>query len=917
MLDSSETDRKMKFTLALLSLYTASAVFAQDLNLDIPYKKFVLPNGLTLIVHEDHKAPIVAVNVWYHVGSKNEKPGKTGFAHLFEHLMFGGSENVKTTYINAFEKIGATNLNGTTNEDRTNYFETVPTPALDYALFLESDRMGHLLGSFDAKTLDTQRGVVQNEKRQGENQPYGMADELITKGTYPASHPYSWTVIGSMQDLNAASLDDVKEWFRTYYGPSNATIAIAGDIDPETARAKVEKYFGDIPSGPPVAHQQAWIAKMTGTRSERLQDRVPQARIYKVWNVPQWGTPEQAWLELAARCLAQGKNSRLYKRLVYDEQVATQISAFVTSTEIGGQFALEATLKPGQDTAKAERELDEELKRFIEGGPTADELDRAKTTFVAGFVRGLDRVGGFGGKSDVLAQGQVFTGNPAAFKDRLRFVQTATAAQVQSTSKEWLSDGQFVLEVVPFPKFTNTPKGVDRSKLPEVTAAPESRLPKLHRARLSNGLKVVVAERHDTPIVDASMLFDAGYAADQFATPGAASLAMALLTDGTKSHNALEISDELQRLGAQLQSTSRLDASIVFLSALKPKLDQSLALFADIVLNPSFPDADFQREKKLQLARIEQEKAQPLRMALRVLPALTYGKEHAYGNPLTGSGNAASVTRITREDLIKFHSTWMRPNAATLVVAGDTNLAEMQPKLEKLFGQWRPGETPKKNLAHVGLPEKPAVYLIDRPGAQQSYVIAGQLTLPKNTPQEIATEVMNDMIGGTFSSRLNMNLREDKHWAYGAESLFYPAKGQQPFIALAPVQTDKTKESVAEMNRELHDFGRNRPVTDAELEATIANRTLKLPGSHESLRSVTSTVEEMVEYGYPDDYFDHYASKVKALRTADINDVAKSVLHPDHLIWIIVGDRAKIEAGVRAENLGELHIIDPDGNPVN
>ena len=907
----------MKLTFALLSLLAASAVLAQDLNLDIPYKKFVLPNGLTLIVHEDHKAPIVAVNVWYHVGSKNEKPGKTGFAHLFEHLMFGGSENVKTTYINAFEKIGATDLNGTTNADRTNYFETVPTPALDYALFLESDRMGHLLGSFDAKTLETQRGVVQNEKRQGENQPYGMAYELIQKATYPAAHPYSWTVIGSMDDLNAASLEDVKEWFRTYYGPSNATIAIAGDIDPETARAKVQKYFGDIPSGPPVAHQQVWIAKMTATHRERLEDRVPQARIYKLWNVPQWGTQEEAYLELASRCLTQGKDSRLYKRLVYDEQVATQINAFVDGSEIGGQFILQTTLKPGQDTAKVERAVDEELKRFIEGGPTADELDRARTTYVAGFVRGLDRVGGFGGKSDVLAQGEVFTGNPAAFKDRLRYVQTATPAQVQTAAKAWLSDGQFVLEVVPFPKFTNTPKGVDRSKLPEVTSVPESKLPTLHRATLSNGLKVVLAERHDTPIVDAAMLFDAGYASDQFANPGTATLAMTLLTDGTKSRNALEISDDLQRLGAQLQANSRLDASTVFLSALKPKLDDSLALFADVILNPSFPDSDFQREKKLQLARIEQEKAQPLPMALRVLPAMTYGKQHAYGNPLTGSGTTASVTRITREDLIKFHSTWMKPNAATVIVAGDTTLAEMQPKLEKLFGHWRPGDTPKKNLAHVSLPEKPAVYLIDRPGALQSYVIAGEPSLPKNSPQEIATDVMNDLVGGTFSSRLNMNLREDKHWSYGAFSLFYSAKGQQPFIALAPVQTDKTKESLAEMNKELHDFAGARPVTDAELQAAIANRTLKLPGSRESLRSVANTVEEMVEYGYPDDYFDHYASKVKALRTADINDVAKTVLHPDHLIWIVVGDRAKIEAGVRANNLGELHIIDPDGNPVN
>ena len=912
----------MKLSLALVALLSAkSLAFGQEFNLDVPYKKFVLPNGLTLIVHEDHKAPIVAVNVWYHVGSKNEKPGKTGFAHLFEHLMFGGSENVKTTYINAFEKIGATDLNGTTNSDRTNYFETVPVTALDYALFLESDRMGHLLGSFDAKTLETQRGVVQNEKRQGENEPYGVTRQLITDATWPARHPYSWTVIGSMDDLNAASLDDVKEWFRTYYGPSNATLAIAGDIDPDSARAKVEKYFGDIPAGPPVAHQEAWIAKMSGAHRERVEDHVPQPRIYKVWNVPQRGTPDEAYLNLVARCLTQGKDSRLYKRLVYDEQIATNVNAIVDAREIAGQFTIQATLKPGQDLTKAESEIDQELARLIGAGPTADELERAKTTYVADFVRGLDRVGGFGGKSDVLAEAQTYFGDPGAYRNRLRLTQSATIAQVQSAAKQWLSDGVFVLEVVPFPAFTSTSQVVDRSKLPGVATPPDSKLPKLQRATLSNGLKVVVAERHDTPIVDAEMIFDAGYAADQFGHPGTASLTMTLLTDGTKSRNALQISDDLQRLGAQLQTSSSLapsalDASTVFLSAIKPKLDGSLALFADVILNPSFPEADFQREKRLLLARIDQEKVQPLPMALRVLPALVYGPEHAYGNPLTGSGTTPSVGQIGREDLIKFHATWMKPNAATLIVAGDTTLNEIQPKLEKLFAGWQPGDVPKKNLAKVDPPPK-AVYLIDRPGALQSYLIAGNPALPKNSPQEIAADTMNDLIGGTFSSRLNMNLREDKHWSYGARSLFFPAKGQQPFVAFAPVQTDKTKESLVEMNRELRDFAAARPVTETELQVAIENRTLSLPGSRESLRSVAATIEQIVEFGYPDDYFDTYAAKVRSLRTADIQDVAKAVLHPDNLIWIVVGDRAKIEAGIRALNIGELHLIDADGNPVH
>ncbi len=426
----------------------------------------------------------------------------------------------------------------------------------------------------------------------------------------------------------------------------------------------------------------------------------------------------------------------------------------------------------------------------------------------------------------------------------------------------------------------------------------------------------MVAERHDSPVVDATMMFDAGYASDQFGVPGTASLATTLLTDGTKTRNALQMSDDLERLGAQVSAGSNLDATTVSFSALKPKLDDSLALFADVILNPTFPAADFEREKKLALARIEQQKVQPTPITMRVLPGIIYGKDHAYGNPLNGSGTTASVGKINRDDLVKFHGTWMKPNGATLIIAGDTTLSEIQPKLEKLFAGWRGGDVPKKNLAKVALPAKPAVYLIDRPGALQSYIIAAEASLPKNSPQEIAADVMDDMVGGTFSSRLNMNLREDKHWSYGAFSEFYPAKGQQLYIAGASVQTDKTKESLAETNKELREFAAAKPVTDAELQATVSNRTLSLPGSHESLRSVVSAVQEIAEFGYPDDYFDSYAAKVRNLRVADIKDAASSALQPDKLTWIVVGDRAKIEDGIRALNIGEVHVIDADGNPV-
>jgi zinc protease len=906
---------KTAVLITVLGIFAASAR-AQSKEIDIPFQKFVLENGLTLIVHEDHKAPIVAVNVWYHVGSKNEKPGKTGFAHLFEHLMFGGSEHAPGRYIDAMERIGATDLNGTTNNDRTNYFEDVPTSALDYTLWMESDRMGFLLGALDQKTLDLQRGVVQNEKRQGENQPYAVSRQLITQNTYPAGHPYSWTVIGDMADLNAASMSDVQEWFKTYYGPSNVVIVLAGDIDAKTAKEKVEKYFGNIPPGPPVAHQEVWIAKMTGTHRQIVQDRVPQARIYKVWNIPQYGSADADYLDMVSDVLTLGKTSRFYKRLVYDDQIATDAGAYVSLNEIGGQFLVQATARPGQDLAQVEKDLDEELARFLKNGPTADELARVKAQHEASFVRGIERIGGFGGKSDRLAQSQVFLGSPDAYKISLKRVQDATAEDLKEAANRWLSDGVYILEVLPFPQYKTAATGADRSKPPEIGASPELNLPKLQRSTLSNGLKVILAERHEVPLVDFWLALDAGYAADQFASPGTDSMTMALLNGGTKTRTALQISDEQELLGAQLRAYSNLDLSIVQLSSLKSKLDPSLDLFADVILNPVFPNSDFQRQQKQQLAGIQREKNAPVQMALRVLPGLMYGAGHAYGNPLTGSGTAASVEKLTREDLAKFHEVWFKPNHATLVITGDTTLAEITPKLEKLFASWKPGQIPEKNIKNVSLPAKSAVYLIDKPGALQSIIIAADVAPPTANPKEIAIEAANDGLGGMFGSRLNMNLREDKHWSYGVTSILLGARAQRPFFALAPVQTDKTKESLEEINKEFHGIVGDHPITADELSKIQANETLSLPGSRETLGEVGQSVIDLVHFGLPDDYYETYAGKVRALTPSNVDDAAKTFVHPNNLIWVIVGDRAKIEAGIKELGLGEIRLLDTDGKPI-
>ncbi|NND70145.1 MAG: insulinase family protein [Rhodothermales bacterium] len=880
---------------------------------DIPYSRFVLDNGLTVLVHEDHKAPIVAVNVWYHVGSKNEPDGRSGFAHLFEHLMFNGSENYNDDYFQALERVGATDLNGTTNEDRTNYFQNVPVNAVDLALFMESDRMGHLLGAIDQERLEEQRGVVQNEKRQGENQPYGQVENLIIDATYPKGHPYDHSVIGSMEDLNAASLDDVKTWFKDYYGPNNAVVVIAGDIDTATARQKAEEYFGDIQPGPPVQSFDTWIAKREGEQRQTMQDRVPQARIYMVWNVPPAFTDEIAYLDMAGDVLTDGKSSRLYNRLVYSDQIATDVNAFIDERQISSQFRIQATARPGQDLSEVEHAIREELGRFLEAGPTETEVERIKVQNKARVIRGIERIGGFGGKSDILARSEVYGTSPEAWKQELVTILAATPEDIRRTAADWLSDGAYILEVHPFPELTAADSGVDRSALPNVTSPPAASFPVLERSTLSNGLKIVLAERDASPLVNISLLLDAGAATDQQAIPGLARLAMTMLDEGTETRTAVEISDELDMLGATLGSGSNLDISVVSLSSLKENLGASLNLYADVVLNPSFPEGDLERLRNQLLATIQREQVTPIQMALRVFPKLLYGDDHAYGLPYSGSGSAESVASITRQDLIGFHDTWFKPNNATLVAVGDITMDELVSAVEAKFGSWRRGSVPSKNIGTV--PHKDAVvYLMDRPGSQQSIIFAGHVAPPRNNPDEVALVTANNIVGGTFTARVNMNLREEKGWSYGAFSILLDARGQRPFIVYAPVQTDKTAESIAEAQRELREYIGENPATEAELQRALANQTMQLAGQWETIGSVLGSVQQIVQYELPDDYWNNYSESVLSLNEDRVRSAAKELVRPENLVWIVVGDKSVIEPGIRDLGIGEIYTIDGDGN---
>jgi len=885
---------------------------------DIPYQKFVLGNGLTLIVHEDHKAPVVAVNIWYHVGSKDERPGRTGFAHLFEHLMFNGSENHRDEWFKPMEAAGATKLNGTTWFDRTNYFQNVPTSALDMTLWMESDRMGHLLGAIDQKVLDEQRGVVQNEKRQRQNLPYGKVSEIITTSTYPAGHPYSWETIGSMDDLNAASLEDVKEWFRTWYGAANAVLVIAGDVTAAEAKQKVEKYFGDIPAGPVLRRQQEWIAKMTGTHRATLQDRVPQVRIYKVWNIPGYRQHDYTLLDIASDVLGGGKNSRLYKRLVYTDRTATAVSAFVGPFELGSQLQVLVTVKPGEDPAKVEKVLDEELANYLAKGPTREELDRIRTTNYAGFARGIERIDGFGGKSYILAESQVFGGSPDFYKTRLDWVANATPAEVLAASRRWMSDGVFVLTVEPVKTYTTTASTVDRSKLPENGAPPALKLPAPQRAKLSNGLEVIVVERHNAPIVDFTLIADAGYAADSQARPGTARLAMLMLQEGTKTRSSPDIAERAESLGATLSVGSTLDRSYLSINALSSRLGESLELYADLLLNPTFPEKELERLRGQTLATIQQEKAQPAGIINRVAPKLLFGEGHAYANPSSGSGTEEAVSSLKSAELAAFYKRWVRPDNSKLLVVGDTTLATIQPLLEQRFGGWRaPAEAvPTKNIANVALASRPRVFLIDRPGAEQSQIVAITVAPSRSDADHIRFEVLDALLGGNFISRLNMNLREEKHWSYGAGTRITDAVGQGTFRAGGGVQTDKTAESMVEIRKELRDVIGARKPDDAELKFARDSIAIALPGSNETSSEIAGSYGEIVTYGLKDSYWNDLVGDLSALTPAMVNESSGRLVHPDSLTWVVVGDLSKIEKPVRALNFGEVTVLDTDGKPV-
>ena len=880
----------------------------------IDHKKFVLPNGLTLLVHTDHSVPVVGVNMWYHVGSRNEKRGKTGFAHLFEHFFFNGSENYPHGFREAMDDLGANNRNGTTNTDRTNFFEDVPVSALERTLFLESDRMGFLGNYISKEMLERERGVVQNEKRQGENQPYGRVRMEISAKMYPYSHPYSWSTIGYMEDLQAASLDDIKEWYRTYYGPNNAVISLAGDITPERAYELVNKYFGAIPPGPPLPRTEKWIPQLDRNIRDEMEDHVPQVRIYRSWHTSAWKDADTQRLNLLAGVLAGSKNARLDKRLVYEKGMATGVSAYVNDAELGGTFNLSVTVKPGVDPLEVEREMERVVAELLDKGPLDAEIKRVKTRDLADFARSLERVGGMGGRNDVLAESQTYGGKPDAYLDRLEIFATSTPADVKAAGNRWLRANHYTMTVRPSAKLAATKSTLDRKQLPGLGDAPDVKFPALQRAQLKNGLKVVLLERHTAPIVNVSLAVDAGAASDTTAKAGAASLALDLLDKGTKSRDAFALSDALENLGARLYTGTSQDQSLVRLQATSANLAPSLNLMAEAALSPSFPQDQFALSKSRRIAAIGQEKAQPNSLALRLVPAVLYGAEHAYGKP--ASGFESSVQGITRDDLVAWHGTWFKPGSATIIVAGDTTMDKLLPALEASFGKWQRGSAPAKKMATVPATQGKRLILVDKPDAPQSTIVATHVSQAYGQPEDLAIEPVMTNFGGMATSRLNRNLRLDKHWSYGTSARLSEVRGQRPFIIVAPVQTDKTIEAMREVQKELRGVAGERPLVGKEYESIMRSMTARLPGRYSTLAALESAGLETVNLGLADDYWSKYASNVRALTPEQLAAAASKFIKPDEAVWMVIGDLRKIEAGVRSLGWGEVTVVDADGKPI-
>ncbi|WP_445191119.1 M16 family metallopeptidase [Sphingomonas sp. Tas61C01] len=878
---------------------------------DIPYQTFTLANGLRVVVHTDRKAPVVAVSVWYDVGSKHEPKGVTGFAHLFEHLMFNGSENAPGDFFEPLKQVGATDFNGTTYFDRTNYFETVPTAALPRALFLESDRMGYLTGAITQAVLDEQRGVVQNEKRQGDNQPYGLLGYRITEGLFPAGHPYAHDTIGSMEDLDAATVTTVKAWFRDHYGPNNAVLVLAGDIDVATAKPMVEKYFGAIKAGPKSALPAAPVTTLAAPVVETIKDRVAAVALTRNWAVPGLNDPQSPALEVAAAVLGGLSSSRTNNQLVRKEKLFTQISVDNSAFAQVGTFNIFGLVRPGVDPVLAGKRLDAVIADFLKTGPTADEVSRVVTSTVARRIRGLESVGGFGGKAVALAEGALYSNDPGFYKKQLAALAAQTPASVKAAANKWLSRPVLTVNVVegardayaeaqvppavtvkPAPE---TPVKGTRGALPAVGEVAGLTFPAVSRTRLPNGIELVYAQRSAVPVTQAVISFDAGRAADPADRLGTQQLTLDMLDEGTRTLDSIAVAEAKERLGAQIGTGASADRTTVSLVVPSANLTPALDLLADVTRDPAFAEAEVARLKNQQLAQIAQELTDPQGLAQRVLPGYLYGATSPYGRP-GGSGDPKVVASLSRTDLIAFQQAWLRPDKAKIFVVSDRPLAEISAAMAAGFGDWKAIGTGGTKSFPTSLPAPAAakIVLVDRPDSPQSLISVALPTRLKGTDELLPLIAANDALGGSFLGRLNMNLREDKHWSYGVFGGFNRNEFAAPYSVSAPVQADQTGPSVAALRQDVTDFVTTKPMTQVEFDRSINGAVRAMSGQFETSGAVLTAMQTNDLFRRPDDYYATITGRYRALTLPQVRaDIARA-LDPAAITWVVIGDAGKV-----------------------
>ncbi len=885
----------------------------------VEFEKYTLSNGLQVILHVDRKLPIVHVNQWFHVGSKNEKPGRTGFAHLFEHMMFQGSKNAAEDYFTYVEKAGANlregGVNGTTDNDRTNYFATVPSGNLEVLLWVESDRLATLTEALNQEKLDNQRDVVKNERRQGlENQPYGRAFKLIVENLHPAGHPYSWMVIGSHEDLTAASLDDVKEFFRTYYTPNNLSLVIAGDFDPAETKRLVEKYFGGIPPGPALDRPARWIPRLEGEKIVEALDRVPQARTYMTWPVPEYFSAEEAPLDLASAILTDGLSARLNKVLVYDKQLCTNVFSFNNPMEISGFFSVVATARPGVELEQIENIVTAEIAQLARQGPTPAELRRAQTKREYNFVTGLERIGGFGGKADLLNQYNVYLGDPNKFEADVNRYRRVTVNEVRQVVATWL-DTRNRLLVRFHPETSGRPAEVtlDRSQQPALGVDKPFRTPEVKSAKAANGIDIFVVERPELPKVAVTFVTRAGNVADPAGKEGVASMVISTIDMGTKTRKALEIEDALGDLGTSLFGFATREASQLGFEALSRHVDPALAIMAEVVRQPVFPESEVDREKKRTLDNLSQQENNPNALAARIRGMLVFGHDHPYGRAML----PATVQQITRADLVAFHETYWKPASSALIFVGDITLAQATELVQRHFGTWSGGAAPAVNIPAPKPMGAGKIYVVDRQDAAQTVVTQILPAPSRNTPDYYALRLADAVWGGGgFGTRLNLNLRENKGYSYGVFSNLALLSQAGSWWANGGVQTNKTKESVAEFLAELQNLAGAKPISEKELEDAKATRIRGYAQQFESHGRIAGQIADLWAAGMPITELQRESDESARATLAEVNAAAQKYAAPGQATLLLVGDLARIEAGLRELNAGDLVVLNSEGKPV-